>query len=57
MKKLLIAAVCFTAIVSMSSCTDDSSVETQKGNSTNASVEKINNVTADGDGPIPPIKK
>lgn len=58
MKKLLIAAVCFTAIFSMSSCTDDSS-ENQNTNSLapKATVEKTN-VSADGgDGTIPPPKK
>lgn len=52
MKKLLIVAICFTAIFSMSSCTDDSSADTQNESSISPS-----DVTAGGDGVTPPIKK
>jgi len=61
MKKLLIAAVCFIAVISMSSCTEDSPIETQKENSITSkkpNIEKTADVSADGGDPtIPPIKK
>lgn len=60
MKKLLIAAVCFTAVISMSSCTDDSPIETQNENSITTNkpnIEKTADVSADGDGTPPPVKK
>ncbi|MES2573708.1 MAG: hypothetical protein V4572_02075 [Bacteroidota bacterium] len=61
MKKLLIIAVCFTAIVSMSSCTEDSPIETQNENSvtpSKATIVKPIDISADGgDVIIPPIKK
>lgn len=60
MKKLLIAAVCFIAVLSISSCTDDGPIETKKENSVTpikTSIEKTTDVSADGGIVIPPPKK